>query len=281
MIKEGIIVKILSNTYTVICEGKKFDCKARGKFRNDKISPLVGDHVLFDEAKKYLLEINPRKNELQRPNVANVDIALIVTSLKEPALSLHLLDKLISMVIINKVTPVICLTKEDLLSQEEKEKIKKLFKYYDGIGIKVFYNYENDELIKYLQRKIVVLAGQTGAGKSSLLNRLDKSLNLKTSPISKALGRGVHTTRHSELFEINDIWFLDTPGFSSLDLNKYAVEELENSFLEFNNYNCLYNDCSHINTDGCEILKALEKKEILLSRYENYCAFIKELKRGE
>lgn len=281
MIKEGIIVKILSNTYTVMYDNKKIDCKARGKFRNDKISPLVGDHVLFDESKNYLLEINPRKNELQRPNVANVDIALIVTSLKEPDLSVHLLDKLISMVIINKVTPVICLTKEDLLNDEEKLTIKELFKYYENIGIKIFYNYEGKELTKYLKNKIVVLAGQTGAGKSSLLNRLDESLNLKTSPISKALGRGIHTTRHSELFEINNIWFLDTPGFSSLDLNRYTTDEIKNSFLEFNKYDCLYNDCNHINTEGCKVYEALDSKEILSSRYENYCSFIKEIKRGE
>lgn len=281
MIKEGIIVKILSNTYTIISDEIKYDCKARGKFRNEKISPLVGDHVLFDENKKYITEILSRKNELQRPSVANVDIALIVTSLKEPDLQVYLLDKLISMVIINKVTPVICLTKEDLLSDVEKANFKKLFEYYETIGIKVFYNYEIENLKQYLKEKIVVLTGQTGAGKSSLLNRLDSSLNLKTSPISKALGRGIHTTRHSELFQINDIWFLDTPGFSALDLNKYNEEEIRNSFLDFQRYNCLYRDCNHINTDGCAIHEALGQEEILLSRYNNYCSFIKEIKRGE
>ncbi len=281
IIKEGIIVKILSNTYTIISNEIKYDCKARGKFRNEKISPLVGDHVLFDENKKYITEILSRKNELQRPSVANVDIALIVTSLKEPDLQVYLLDKLISMVIINKVTPVICLTKEDLLSDVEKINFKKLFEYYETIGIKVFYNYEIENLKQYLKEKIVVLTGQTGAGKSSLLNRLDSSLNLKTSPISKALGRGIHTTRHSELFQINDIWFLDTPGFSALDLNKYNEEEIKNSFLDFQKYNCLYRDCNHINTDGCAIHEALEQEEILLSRYNNYCSFIKEIKRGE
>lgn len=281
MNKEGIIVKILSNTYTVMSDNKKIDCKARGKFRNERISPLVGDHVLFDEDKEYLLEIKSRKNELKRPNVANVDVALIVTSLREPDLSLNLLDKLISMVIINKVEPVICLTKEDLLDDSTKDNIKKLVQYYERIGIKVYYNYEVKELLEYLENKIVVLAGQTGAGKSSLLNRFDNTLNLKTSPISKALGRGVHTTRHSELFEINDIWFLDTPGFSSLDLSDYTKQEIKDSFIEFKNYDCLYNDCNHVNTQGCGVCEALENQYILASRYDNYCNYIKEIKRGE
>ena len=196
MIRVGTIIKNISDLYSVISGEEVFDCKARGKFRKDKIVPLVGDQVLFDAEKLYLLEIKERKNELQRPNVANVDIALIVTSLKEPDLSLNLLDKLISMVIINNAKPIICLTKEDLLNEEEKIKLRELIKYYEKIGIKIFYNYEKDKIIKQLENQIVVLAGQTGAGKSSLLNKLDENLNLKTSPISKALGRGVHTTRH-------------------------------------------------------------------------------------
>ncbi len=281
MIKEGTIIKNISNVYTVISDNKEFDCKARGKFRKENIIPLVGDNVLFDEEKLYLLEIMPRSNELQRPNVANVDIALIVTSLKEPDLSLNLLDKLISMVIINKVIPIICLTKEDLLSEEEKTTIKDILTYYEKIGIKVFYNYEKEKILSELKNKIVVLTGQTGAGKSSLLNKLDENLNLKTSPISQALGRGVHTTRHSELFKISDIWFLDTPGFSALDLNIYNEEQIRNSFSEFKNYTCLYRDCSHIKTDGCEVLKAVLNKNILTSRYNSYCSFIKELKKGE
>lgn len=279
MIKEGIIVKNISNTYIVKSDKETYDCKARGKFRLDKDSPLVGDHVIFDSEKLYIMEIKPRKNLLKRPTVANVDIALIVTSLKEPDLSLYLLDKLISMITINNIEPVICLTKEDLLLDEEKNEIKEIFNYYSKIGIKVFYNYETKKINEYLNNKIVTLAGQTGAGKSSLLNRLDENLNLATSPISKALGRGVHTTRHTEIYEINNIWFLDTPGFSSLDLNDYSKEDIKNSFNEFRNSNCLYNDCSHINTSDCEIIKKVYNNEILSSRYENYCLFIKELNK--
>lgn len=276
MIKNGIVIKNISDSYSVFCDNKIYNCKARGKFRLENSSILVGDHVSFDIEKLYILEIFERKNLLKRPAVANVDVALIVTSLKEPNLSLYLLDKLISMVVINQVEPVICLTKEDLLDDKEKEYVKKIFSYYKKIGIKVFYNYEDIAINNYLKNKIVTLAGQTGAGKSSLLNFLDNNLHIATSPISKALGRGVHTTRHTEIYDINGIWFLDTPGFSSLDLHDYDKEDIKNSFVEFIDNNCLYNDCSHINTSNCDILDKVNNNIILKSRYENYCLFIKE-----
>lgn len=276
MVKEGIIVKTISDSFTIECEGKETLCKARGVFRKEKITPLVGDRVLFDEDKCYIMDILPRANELLRPNVANVDIALIVTSLKKPDLSLNLLDKLISMVTINKVTPVICLTKKDLVPKDELNNYEKLFSYYEKIGIRVIDNRDESKLYEVLKDKTVVLAGQTGAGKSSLLNYLCSDLNLNTAPISEALGRGKHTTRHSELFIINGVRFLDTPGFSALEISKYSEEQLRNSFIEFNNYKCLYNDCNHINTEGCEVVKALHDNEILASRYESYCSFMKQ-----
>lgn len=275
MLKSGIIVKTISDAFTVKSEEQEIDCKARGKFRNDGMTPLVGDQVLFDEDKKYIMEIKTRKNELQRPQVANVDIALIITSLKSPDLSLNLLDKLLSMIIINQVTPIICLTKEDLVEKKELKQIKKIMKYYKKIGFTVLYNTEIFKIKKVLKNKIVVLAGQTGAGKSSLLNRLKPELDLKTAPISKALGRGKHTTRHSELFEISNMWFLDTPGFSALDLSCYSEEEIRQSFKEFTKYKCLYDDCNHIKTEGCNIISEVKKEHILPSRYENYCSFIR------
>lgn len=282
MIEQGKITKNISNMYTVEKDNVLYSCQARGKFRKDKITPLVGDYVSFDSKTCYILDILPRKNELMRPNVANIDIAFIVTSLKEPDLSLSLLDKLLSMVIINKIEPVICLTKEDLLEKDEKIKLNSIIKYYENLGIKIFYNYEREKILKFLSNKVVVLAGQTGSGKSSLLNSLDETLNLNTSPISKALNRGVHTTRHIELFKIENVWFLDTPGFSALEINIYSNEEIKNSFIEFRNSSCMYKDCSHINTDGCEVTKKLQNNLILPSRYNNYCNFInKDRKKGE
>ena len=185
-IKTGKIVKILSNLYTVNAENKLYECRARGKFRFDKISPLVGDIVDFDEKGKYIIEIHERINFLNRPQISNVDVALIVTSIKKPDLSLNLLDKLILVIKHNNIEPVICVTKLDLISFFNKGVYKKIFKYYEKIGIKVFYNTDLSSLKRYLQNKTVVLTGQTGAGKSTLLNKLNKDLNLDTNPISEA-----------------------------------------------------------------------------------------------
>nr|MCR5788100.1 ribosome small subunit-dependent GTPase A [Bacilli bacterium] len=160
----------------------------------------------------------------------------------------------------------------------EKHKMKKLFKYYEKQGFKVFYNNKLQDLRKYLKNKIVVLTGQTGAGKSTLLNKLDKSLNLDTNPISEALGRGVHTTRHTEIHEIDNIYFLDTPGFSSLNLDEITKDNISVGFPEFSKYNCDFKDCSHIDEKNCSIKDAVNNKEILKSRYDNYVLFYKEMK---
>ena len=275
MDKNGTIIKILSNLYTVQSENETYECRARGKFRNDKTTPLVGDFVVFDYKQNLIKEILPRKNILDRPNVSNVDVALIVTSVRKPNLSLSLLDKQIAVITKNDITPVICLTKCDLLNQEELDDIDKIFSYYERIGIKVFKNTETKKLLEYLKEKIVVLTGQTGAGKSSLINKLG-DLNLKTDEISEALGRGKHTTRHTEIHKVKDVFFVDTPGFSSLDINT-DKNELKNYFIEFKEFTCKYKDCNHDKEDGCNVKKAVENKQILKSRYDNYIKFRGEL----
>ena len=272
---QGQIVKIISNLYTVKVGNEYIDCHARGKFRNDGITPLVGDYVKIDRENNYILELLPRKNSLKRPMIANVDCALIVTSVKKPDLSLNLLDKLLSLSIMSNVTPIICLTKLDLLTKEELKNVKEIIKYYQSIGIKVVKNTEKLKLRFLLKNKLIVLAGQTGAGKSSLLNRLNKNLNLETNEISEALGRGKHTTRHVEVFEFGKMYIADTPGFSALDLSEFDEEQIKNSFIEFSKYNCFFNDCKHIKEKSCGVIEALNKKEILESRYSNYLEFIK------
>lgn len=272
---QGKIIRIISNLYTVKCSDGKYDCQARGKFRNDKITPLVGDDCIIDKDNKYILEVLPRKNELKRPLVSNIDTAVIVTSIKQPDLSLNLLDKMLSIITINKIKPIICFTKLDLADKNDKKLIKQLKKYYESINIPVLNNKKIGKLKRCLKNQVVVFTGQTGAGKSSLLNKIDKTLNLKTGEISMALNRGKHTTRHVELFELNNTYIVDTPGFSALDFNDISDEQIKDSFVEFGKYNCKFNNCMHINEKECKVKDAIENQQILLSRYENYKSFVK------
>lgn len=272
---DGTIVKIISNLCTVDVNGTLYDCKPRGKFYHMNLTPLVGDRVVIDGENNYILDIKERKNYLDRPAIANVDVCIIVTSLKEPNLSLLLLDKLLCLIIKNNIKPIICFTKEDLLSKEETNEFRKIYDYYEKIGISCVTNNELDKLSSLIQNKIVVLTGQTGAGKSSLLNKLNPEFDLNTSEISKALGRGVHTTRHTEFFKYKDALIADTPGFSSLDLTNLTKEDIRDSFIEFG-YNCKFKDCYHLNEQYCNVKDRVNKGEILLTRYENYLKLVKE-----
>lgn len=273
---EGIIIKNISNDYVVLCKNGEYTCKPRGKFRNDKITPLVGDNVVIDPDNKYILDIKPRKNMLIRPSVANIDQALIITSVKEPDFSTNLLDKLLVVITYNNIEPVICLTKLDLLNNSELIEIKKYIKYYESIGYKVILNTDKKELKDILKNKLTVITGQSGAGKSTLLNTLDKNLELKTNEISKALGRGKHTTRHVELYHIYDGLVVDTPGFSAIDLSDIPNIGIRDNMKEMydNLDDCKYRDCMHIKEDGCAVKKKVETGEILQSRYNNYKSFI-------
>lgn len=273
---EGIIIKNQSNDYTVRTKNGIYVCKPRGKFRQDKTIPLVGDIVMIDDVNKYLLEIKPRKNSLIRPSIANVDIALIATSVKEPNFDSNLLDKLLTIVSYNNITPVICLTKMDMLGSNEKKEIQKIMSYYQSIGYIVIDNTEIKKIKKLIEGKTVVLAGQSGAGKSSLLNKLDKGLNLQTNEISKALGRGKHTTRCITLYEIEGGLVADTPGFSSVDFRDMSKLDIRDNMKDmFDNLDkCKYRDCMHIKEDDCEVKKLVSEGKILLSRYDNYKSFI-------
>lgn len=273
---KGQIIKIISNLYFVNCDGVTYQCHSRGNFRNKKITPVVGDYCMISEKDKYILEILPRKNVLIRPQVANIDQGLIVTSLKTPDFSTNLLDKLILIMEVNNIKPIICITKEDLLSDYEKEETREIIEYYKSIGYDIYYNTELEKIKLIFKGKTTVFTGQTGAGKSSLFNKLDKSLNFDVGEVSIALGRGKHTTRCVELISLFDGKLVDTPGFSSIDLSNIENEEIRNSFIEFNNYACRYKDCTHTNEgiNDCKVKKAVANKEILSSRYENYIKFL-------
>ncbi len=276
---EGQIVKILSNLYFVNSNGKVYECHSRGKFRKDNIIPTVGDYVKFDEKNEYILDILPRKNTLTRPFVSNVDQAFIITSCKSPDFSTNLLDKLLVLLEFHQIRPIICLTKQDLLTKREKKEIKKIKKYYQKIGYIVLWNTNLWRIKRLFKEKTTVFTGQTGAGKSTLLNRLNKNLNLETGEISKALGRGKHTTRHVELIELFGGKVLDTPGFSSIDFDDLEKTDIRNGFIEFQKYSCPYQDCMHLKEKECKVLEAVNHHEILTSRYENYQKIISDENR--
>lgn len=274
---KGQIIRIISNLYTVKINNNYYDCRARGKFRNENITPVVGDYVKIDLENNYILEILPRKNYFTRPLIANIDTALIVTSLKEPNLSLNLLDKQITNLLAKNIIPIIVLTKKDLCSKLELKKLKPIINYYQkNLNIKVLYNNNLWSLKHLLKNKLVVLTGQTGAGKSTLINKLGH-LSLETQAISKSLGRGKHTTRHVEIYDIGKFRLADTPGFSAYDLKDLTVEELKNTFIEFQKYICKYKDCHHTKEQDCAVKKEVGRT-ILPSRYENYLQFLGEIK---
>ncbi len=275
---DGRIIKSLSDLYTVKTSKEIIDCKARGVFRNKKITPLVGDLVIIDENKKIITDLKSRKNSLVRPPLANIDQIFIVTSVKKPDFSSNLLDKMIAMLEYNNIRPIICFTKMDLLSKIEKKEIKKIIKYYKSLGYTVIINNELRKIRKIFKNKLTVFAGQSGAGKSTLLNRLDKSLSLKTGEISNALNRGKHTTRHVELFSLYNGLVADTPGFSSFDLKDIPKDELKKTFIEINKYGekCEYKNCSHINERECYVKEMVKNNKILKSRYDNYKRFMNE-----
>lgn len=266
------IIKIISNDYTVEFDNKeKRVCKVRGVFRNKNITPLAGDYCLVNKD-NIIEEILDRKNSLLRPPVANIDIAIVVTSIVKPDFSSKLLDKLLTVIEFNNIEPVICFTKLDLTDLN----ISSCKKYYESIGYKVVTNDEIDKIKEIIKGKTVILTGQSGAGKSSLLNRLDSSLELKTDEISKALNRGKHTTRNIEFYEICDSYVADTPGFSKLDFTNMTKEDIRDSFIEFKNYECKYSDCMHIKEEGCRVKEATDNNEIIKTRYDNYVSFINE-----
>lgn len=283
---KGQIRKALSGFYYVYSEEKLYQTRARGNFRKLKISPLVGDEVVFESTNQtdgYILEMLPRKNELVRPAVANVDQAVIVTSLVEPNFSYNLLDRFLVTLAHQSIKPIIYLTKVDIFDEEEK--IDEIEHIYGSIGYKVIVAKETSEAIDELEalfsEKLTVFMGQSGAGKSTLLNQILPELQLKTGEISDALGRGRHTTRHVELLEIAGGLVADTPGFSAIDFLSIEAVELPREFPEFvaRLDQCRFRECQHLNEPDCAIKAAVESGEIAQSRYDNYQQFMSEIEQ--
>ncbi|MDT3425630.1 ribosome biogenesis GTPase [Paenibacillus forsythiae] len=293
---EGVIVKALSGYYYVkpLREGKIspedeiVQCRARGIFKKRGQSPLVGDRVLYsltENGEGTVDELRPRDSELIRPPVANVKLAVLLFSVREPDLNLQLLDKFLVHIEHSGLETIIVLTKRDL-AEEDGEGIAQVKELYERIGYEVLVTSSrtgsgSGELRKRLAGIISVFAGQSGVGKSSMLNRLVPGLSLETSEISMRLGRGRHTTRHVELMDIGDGGYVaDTPGFSQLDFLELGVEELSSCFREFVPLasECKFRGCSHLHEPGCRVIEAWEAGEIADSRYEHYKQFFTEMK---
>ena len=271
---EGLITKILSDKCYVKINEEVVICGMRGKFRTQKLLPLVGDKVIIDKEQKVIEEILPRHNMLRRPSVANITQGLIVASLKRPDLDTNLIDKILVELEFNSIKPIICFTKADLLTDSEKEEISKITSYYKKI-YPVYFNDEIDSIKKIFKNEITVFIGQTGAGKSTLLNKLDANLSLKTDDISDALGRGKHTTRHVEIIDMLGGSILDTPGFSAIEFPNMMQIEIRDAFIEFNNFPCPYRDCMHIKESDCRVKEAVLEGKIAEFRYQNYLDLVK------
>lgn len=230
---------------------------------------------MVDTDKQVIEKVLKRKNYLERPLISNIDKLLIVMSTAIPAFSSYLIDKFLIIAKSNNIEPIIVITKIDMTSLKEKIEIKKYIKYYKKIGIKVYINKDVSKIKKEFKGCVVALCGQTGAGKSSLLNRIDASLSLKTGEVSLSLGRGKHTTRLVELLEVNQGLIADTPGFSSLEI-KIPKNDIKKYYPEFE-LRCKYKSCNHVKEEGCKIIELVNKNKIPKWRYENYLKFLEEV----
>lgn len=286
---QGKIIKGIAGFYYVHAVGSGvYECKAKGVFRKEKMKPLVGDNVEIDvlnEEEKLgnIVRILPRKNELIRPAVANIDQALVVFAVTKPKPHFNLLDRFLVMMESKEIPVVLCFNKKDIAEEEE---ICELEKIYRSCGCRIIFTSakqeENTALIKEVLRgKTTTVAGPSGVGKSSLINLLQSQIQMETGSISEKIERGKHTTRHSEIIPVDEIsYIVDTPGFSSLYVNEFEKEELKYYFPEFEPYEgtCRFIGCDHIHEPGCSVKQAVSDGKIHRVRYDNYVEMYSELK---
>ncbi len=286
--RTGLIIKILGGFYYVTSDDEMLECRARGLFRKNQITPLVGDYCKVritkeDSTVGYIEEILPRKNELLRPPVANVDQIIIVFSSKNPKPNVRLIDKFLIQNEYYDVNSIICINKMDL-DWEEGERLKSIYEKA-GYEVVLTSSAEIDSLSilkDKLVDKISAFAGPSGVGKSTLLNLIEKSLSLKTGEISEKLNRGKHTTRHVELFKLSiGGWVVDTAGFSSLDLENVTKTNLKDYFIEFSLHDdCRFSDCHHYREPGCQVKEMVKTQAISPERYASYLELYEILLSG-
>ncbi len=281
----GKIIKSQKELYYVDTKEKVYMAKARGNFRVKDKKPLVGDNVeieALEENKAYITKLIERKNEIKRPNIANIDKLLVFITINNPPLNLYNLDKYLAMCEYLNISVTIMLTKIDLASSEE---IKDLVDIYQNIGYEIFlidnYNdFPKDKIMEILKGKTSAVSGASGVGKSTFLsNLIDREIEI--GDISEKSKRGKNTTRHTEIFKLFDQTFIfDTPGFDSFDFDFLEDEnDLKNTFVELRNRNCKFKDCNHINEPACRVKEDLGKGKISKSRYKNYVQLFEELKQ--
>ena len=278
---QGRIIKSLAGFYYVESQNVLYTCKARGKFRKENMKPVVGDLCDFEidgNQEGYIKKIAKRKNHLTRPPISNIDQALLVFSITHPDFDSLLLDRFLANVEHKDVKPIIVITKIDL-DRSMIEKIKQDYHDYQIIFVSSKQHIGIDEVKAVLKDKVTVVTGQSGVGKSSLLNALDIQLHIETNEISDALGRGKHTTRHVELIKMHGGYVADTPGFSSLEL-EMEPRELAVSYHDFRRLSesCKFRGCLHDSEPYCAVKQAVEDGEIAKDRYIHYLSFLKEVK---
>ena len=286
---QGKIIRGIAGFYYVhVPEIGILECKAKGIFRKNKLKPLVGDFVtvsVIDEENKKgnIDEVLERKNELIRPAVANIDQALVIFAVKKPEPNLNLLDRFLIMMQQKGIPCILVFNKSDLATEEERKVLKEI---YQNSGCEILFisakqNQGLEEVRAILAGKTSTVAGPSGVGKSSLINKLQSNVNMETGSISEKIERGKHTTRHTEFIPMGeDTFIMDTPGFSSLAVFDMEKEELEQFYPEFDEYRdtCRFNGCSHTHEPGCSVKEAIEEKKISKERYENYKLIYDELK---
>lgn len=282
---EGLLIRGYGGFYYIQTEDKVWECSLRGKLRHIGQNILTGDRVVIrplGERRAVVEEVKPRRTEMIRPPIANVEQAVIVISVTEPQPDLRMLDRLLVLTEFNRIEPIVCFNKADLVAPEISRGLADIYRQagYQTFITSALSGAGIDGIKELLKDKISVFAGPSGVGKSSLLNTLQPGLSLRTGEVSQKLGRGRHTTRHVELLTLTfGGWVADTPGFSIVDLPKLKREELADFFREIAPFygQCQFNSCLHRGEPGCRVKEALEKKEINPGRYEHYLLFLEEV----
>ena len=280
---KGKIIKGIGGFYYIKTDEGLIECKARGKFRHKDMKPMVGDNVRIEveNGKGVIEDIYKRTSSLIRPTVANVTLAFVVFAIKNPDLNFDLLNRFLVLCESSNIKVVVCLNKVDLVDKDEKEELRKKI---NDIGYEVLFinakeGTQVEDLKEMMEGNVTVLCGPSGAGKSTLINTLTAREHMETGKVSDKIGRGKHTTRHSELIEVADGFIVDTPGFSTLEVSFIEKDDLKYAFPDFNEYNdcCKFRGCMHYKEPSCALKDAVEQGKVNKYRYEFYIRTLKEI----